>query len=135
VLRNKEYFDDVDPDDWFAAAVNLAYELGWAEGYNGLYRPQDNMTRAEAVTMINRVTERAVRRGDMQDDMIWWPDCRPGDWFFEAIQEATNSHEFFRTKDKVENRKFYYEKWIDLVEDPDWAALERAWSEQYSKKQ
>ena len=130
----KKYFKDVDQDDWFAAAVNLAYELGWAAGYNGEYRPEDNMTRAEAVTMINRIMERAVRRGDMQDDMIWWPDCRPGDWFFEAIQEATNSHEYFRTKDKVEKPVFYYEKWIDLVDNPDWAAMERAWSEKNSAK-
>ena len=22
-----------------------------------------------------------------------WPDCNPGDWFYLAVQEATNSHD------------------------------------------
>lgn len=120
-------------DDWFAAAVELAYELGWAQGYEGSYRPEDDMTRAEVMTMVNRIMEREVEADDMLDDMIFWPDNLPEAWYYEAVQEATNSHTYKRTNKKVPNLDFYYEEWKKLIENPDWAALERSWSDANSQ--
>ena len=129
----KQYFKDVNKDDWFAAAVELAYELGWAQGYEGSYRPEDDMTRAEVMTMVNRIMEREVEADDMLDDMIFWPDNLPEAWYYEAVQEATNSHTYKRTNKKVPNLDFYYEEWKKLIENPDWAALERSWSDANSQ--
>ncbi len=129
----KQYFKDVNQDDWYAAAVELAYELGWAQGYAGNYRPEDDMTRAEVMTMVNRIMEREVEEENMLDDMIFWPDNLPSAWYYEAVQEATNSHTYKRTNKKVPNLDFYYEEWKKLLENPDWAALERTWSEANSQ--
>ena len=46
-----------------------------------------------------------------------WPDCRPGDWFYLAVQEATNSHDY---KHKAGN----YETWTGMNKDPDWTRYE-----------
>jgi len=129
----KQYFKDVNKEDWYATAVELAYELGWAQGYEGNYRPQDAMTRAEVMTMVNRIMEREVKIGDMLDDMIHWPDNTPEMWYYEDVQEATNSHTYKRTNSKVPNLDFYYEEWQKLLENPDWAALERSWSDANSQ--
>jgi len=129
----KHYFKDVNQGDWYAAAVELAYELGWAQGYEGNYRPEDDMTRAEVMTMVNRIMEREVEVHNMLENMVIWPDNRPEDWYYEAVQEATNSHTYDRTGKKVPNLSFYYEEWKKLLENPDWAALERAWSDANSQ--
>lgn len=125
----KQYFKDVNEGDWFAIAVELAYELGWAQGYDGYYRPEDDMTRAEVMTMVNRIMERDVKIGGLLDDMVRWPDNTPDMWYYEAVQEATNSHSYIRTTEKVPNLNFCYEMWQHLLPNPDWAALERSWSE------
>lgn len=80
-------------------------------------------------TMVNRIMEREVEADDMLDDMIFWPDNLPEAWYYEAVQEATNSHTYKRTNKKVPNLDFYYEEWKKLIENPDWAALERIWSD------
>ena len=57
-----------------------------------------------------------------------WPDANPGDWFYLAMQEATNSHDYTWVTvsgDKVE-------KWTEKLEQRDWAALEHAWSTAHS---
>ena len=49
--------------------------------------------------------------------MNTWPDCNPGDWFYLAVQEATNSHDF---KHKAGN----YETWTGMNKNPDWTRYE-----------
>ena len=107
-------FKDVAEGAWYAGAVELANELGWAQGHDGLYRPNDNMTRAEVMTMVNRILQREVKEGDMLDGMITWPDNTADKWYYEAVQEATNGHTYSRTHEDVPNQNFEYEKWIAL---------------------
>ena len=129
----KQYFKDVNKDDWYATAIELAYELGWAQGYEGNYRPEDDMTRAEVMTMVNRIMEREVKKHNMLEDMIHWPDNTSDKWYYEAVQEATNSHTYVRTKEQVPHLDFFYEIWKKLLKNPNWAALERIWSEANSQ--
>ncbi|MDY4429667.1 S-layer homology domain-containing protein, partial [Evtepia sp.] len=122
-------FTDVPADHWAASSIALAEELGWITGYeDGTFHPDQAITRAEAMTLINRVLERAVDEDHMLSDMVTWTDNQPSDWFYEAVQEATNSHEYTRTTTKVPNQSFCYENWVKILEAPDWAALENAWS-------
>ncbi len=122
-------FLDVNENHWAYSYISAAEDQGWIQGHNGLYRPDDSMTRAEVMTLINRVLRRAVIAGDMLHGMITWPDNTPDKWYYEAVQEATNAHMCVRTGKKVEERTYQYEKWIRLLERPDWAALDRSWIE------
>lgn len=108
-------FNDVKEDAWYSTTVELANELGWVEGHNGNYRPGDNMTRAEVMTMVNRILHRGVKAENMLEGMIQWPDNTPDKWYYEAVQEATNGHIFSRIHEQVENQSFEYEQWLELI--------------------
>ena len=104
---------------WAEKYIERAAELGWIKGLeDGTFRPNDCITRAQAMTMINRVLNRIPEEnGDLLSSMNVWPDCNPGDWFYLAVQEATNSHDF---KHKAGN----YETWTSMKQDPDWTRYE-----------
>lgn len=108
-------FTDID-GHWAEAEIERAVVLGWIAGYpDGTFRPDSYITRAEAMTMINRVLQRLPENeNDLLRDMIVWPDNSPEDWHYLAVQEATNSHEFERKPDGI------HESWTKLTEDPDW---------------
>lgn len=121
-------FPDVPETHWAYNDIGLAYQLGWVLGQpDGNFAPNRNITRAEAITLINRVLERDVEEEHLLPDMITWPDNLPSAWYYEAIQEATNSHTYTRTDDQVPSQSFYYEDWYEIIENPDWVALERDW--------
>lgn len=104
---------------WAKAYIERAAELGWISGFqDGTFRPDAYITRAQAVTMINRMLNRVPEDpSDLLPGMNVWPDCGPGDWFYLAIQEATNSHDYRRKAGS-------YETWTDLNADPDWTRYE-----------
>ena len=102
---------------WAEAEIERAASLGWVRGYtDGTFRPGNHITRAEAMTMINRVLNRLPEdEKDLLDGMNVWPDNQPSDWHYLAVQEATNSHDFTRKSDAV------HEHWTKLTADPDWS--------------
>lgn len=104
---------------WAKAYIERAAELGWISGFqDGTFRPDAYITRAQAVTMINRMLNRLPEDpSDLLPGMNVWPDCRPGDWFYLAIQEATNSHDY-------RHKAGSYETWTGLNADPDWTRYE-----------
>lgn len=104
---------------WAEKYIERAAELGWIKGFeDGSFRPDTYITRAQAMTMINRVLNRIPEdASDLLPDMSVWPDCNPGDWFYLAVQEATNSHAF---KHKAGN----YETWTGMNKNPDWTRYE-----------
>ncbi|MGN0968514.1 MAG: S-layer homology domain-containing protein [Oscillospiraceae bacterium] len=127
-------FTDVPESYWAARYIALAEYLGWINGYpDGTFKPEQNITRAESMTLINRVLERDVEAEHMLEDMVKWPDNLPGTWYYEAVQEATNSHAYVRTDTLVPEHDFNYEDWKEILAVPDWAALERTWSTANSK--
>lgn len=108
-------------DHWAQREINVAYNNGWILGYSdGTFRPNQNITRAEAITMINRVLQRVPEhKTDLLPDMVQWPDnMDPSKWYYLAIQEATNSHDYGRKENG-------YEYWTVLKEVRDWSELER----------
>ena len=100
---------------WAEKYIERAATLGWIAGYSdGTFRPSNYITRAEAMTMINRVLCRVPQSADdLLNDMTVWPDNHPTDWYYLAVQEATNSHDFDR-KGEVN------EKWTKLTNGSDW---------------
>lgn len=104
-------FDDVSETHWAHDAILQAAAKGWVVGYgDGKFGPEDLITRAEVVTLVNRVLKRdSIKSDGMLDDMIRWPDNLTGTWYYEAIQEATNGHD-------AEYDKTGAERWTDLRE-------------------
>ena len=101
---------------WAEEEIERAAVLGWIYGYtDGTFRPEQPISRAEAITMINRVLNRLPEdESDLVDGMRSWPDNPRDAWHYLAVQEATNSHIFHRKADGL------HESWEELVSDPDW---------------
>lgn len=105
---------------WAEDYINSAYSKGWVDGYpDGTFRPDQNITRAEVMTLVNRVLERAVDIDGMLEDMITWKDNQPDSWFYEAVQEATNSHDYSREEGEE------FETWTEITPPRDWTELEK----------
>ena len=106
---------------WAKQEILRAAALGWVQGYeDGSYRPNARITRAQVITMINRVLCRMPEKSaDLLSGMTTWKDCTESDWFYLAVQEATNSHDFQRKPNSI------YERWTALRKDPDWGRYER----------
>ena len=114
-------FSDI-ANHWAKDEISVAYNNGWVDGYpDGTFGPQRNITRAETVTLVNRVLNRKPEtEDDLLPDMTTWTDnADKKAWYYLAIQEATNSHYYeFKTNSE-------YEKWTELRETRDWTQLEK----------
>ena len=117
----EDLFTDI-ANHWARENINDAAMTQWIHGYpDGTFLPDQAITRAEAVTLVNNVLQRKPDADHMLDNMIKWPDNPESAWYYEAIQEATNSHDY----DLFEDAE--YETWTALQENRDWAALEKDW--------
>ena len=118
----EDLFTDIS-GHWARENINDAAMTKWINGYpDGTFLPDNDITRAEAVTLVNNVLRRAPDADHMLDSMIKWPDnMDTSAWYYEAMQEATNSHDY----DMFEGAE--YETWTALEENRDWAALEQDW--------
>ena len=106
---------------WAAKEIGIAYANEWIKGYpDGTFKPDQNITRAEAMTMINRVLERKPESpADLLTNMNKWTDnMDTSKWYYLDVQEATNSHGYTR-------KTFNYELWRQMLPDPDWSRYER----------
>ena len=113
-VENSGSFSDIS-GHWAENEIERAAAFGWISGYpDGTFRPDTRITRAEAMTMINRVLCRMPQsESDLLDSMVTWPDNEPSDWHYLAVQEATNSHDF-NCQGEVG------ESWTKLTSVPDW---------------
>lgn len=106
---------------WAAKEIGIAYYNDWIKGYpDGTFKPDQNITRAEAMTLINRVLERKPESpADLLTNMNKWTDnMDTSKWYYLDVQEATNSHAYTR-------KTFNYEFWRQMLPDPDWSRYER----------
>ncbi len=105
---------------WAEKEIYEAAEYGWIRGYeDNTFRPDRFITRAEAMTMINRVLNRIPETAnDLLDTMKKWSDnSDEAAWYYIPVQEATNSHDY-------DKKNHIYEKWTSLTEDIDWTKYE-----------
>ena len=124
-------FDDETPDSathtftdisghWAEDYIARAVQRGWIAGYeDGTFRPDQNITRAEAMTIINRMLNRFVNAQGLHADAILWTDNPKDAWYYYAVEEATNSHDYTRQADGVN------ETWTRITENRDWSQFER----------
>ena len=107
---------------WAAEAIRKAVEAGWITGVGGnRFDPDATITRAEVMTMINRMLDRTPDKDHMLPTMKVWTDNPESAWYYEAVQEATNEHDYERDEMSVET-------WTELLTVRDWQALETEWA-------
>lgn len=107
----QDMFSDI-AGHWAAPEINSAASRGWIKGYEGKFRPDDYITRAEAVTLINRILERAPEH---PDDLLYGmktfnDNLDTSKWYYLDMQEAANAHDYVRKYDG------YHESWTGLYD-------------------
>ena len=100
---------------WAEAAINQAYANARINGYpDGTFRPNNHITRAEAVTVFNKLYERCVGEpglADVKGRLVEFNDINRSHWAYFQVVEASNTHEFYRTeKGKVD------ETWVRVLQ-------------------
>ena len=124
---NSLSFNDI-AGHWAESDINYAAAIGWVTGYpDGTFKPDQPITRAEYITLVNRMLERVPENTSdlLNNEMIKWPDnSNSSMWYYLAIQEATNSHVPEYKSNIVPGLSFSYERWVEIVENRDWLQLE-----------
>lgn len=89
-------FTDVPAKFWAHDAISTAVAYGWIDGYtDGTFRPNQPITRAEAMKILNTVLGRGVDAKGLLTGVKTWSDCAdPTAWFYYEVAEATNSHTY-----------------------------------------
>ena len=106
---------------WAAKDIRRAAKAGWIKGDGNQFRPNDSITRAEVVTIVNRMLDRVPDQEHMLSDMKTWSDNPVGTWYYADVQEASNDHAYQRDEAGIT------EHWTELTAPKDWTALEAAW--------
>ncbi len=111
-------FSDID-GHWAYDYILKAVYYGLVTGYpDGTFRPNENITRAEAMAIVNRVLGRHPDKDHFCEGMHEWPDnMDTSKWYYADIQEATNNHEYVEGSDP--------EQWTKVLPPFDWSELER----------
>ncbi len=123
VASNSGTFKDVS-GHWSEEYVDIAAQEGWIQGYeDGSFKPDQYITRAEAMELVNNVLSRHVKTSGLLSGMKTWSDNKDtSEWYYTAVQEATNTHNYTRSKGAT------YETWTEAGDNPDWVKLEQQWS-------
>ena len=123
---------------WAVKFINAAAENGLIAGYpDGTFKPNQLIKRCEAITVVNRILERKPDKQHLlpKDQMINWPDNPENAWYYEDVQEATNSHEYeWITVMNEQGEGEVIENWTKPLPMRDWVQLEKAWSDAHSSE-
>jgi len=101
-LDSKEYatktLSDVSIEHWANSYINYIVDKGYLKGYeDGTFRPDENLTRAEAIAIINRVLERVPDKNYIDENhtnFSRYEDVTPKLWAYYDIIEATVMHNY-----------------------------------------
>ncbi len=107
---------------WAKNYIDVCTANGWITGYpDGTFKPDQCITRAEAMAIVNRMLDRAVdEKGTeaVKEDIYLFRDNPQGSWCYYIVLEATNSHDFVRAEGEA------YETWTKITEIRDWTVYE-----------
>jgi len=101
ILTDTNIFSDVPDDHWAVKYINSAAEKGWIKGYpEGTFKPEDYIRRAEVVTLVNRILERAADKAYIAANLETLPrsysDLTTVHWAYLDIMEASIGHDFIK---------------------------------------
>ncbi len=96
-LNEDAAFTDVGKDHWAVAYIGACKDAGLINGYeNGEFRPSNEITRAEAVKILNRATDRSPNptaiNSYVNEKGIPFEDLDSNKWYFFEIMEAAFPH-------------------------------------------
>ena len=123
-------YPDVEANSWYSNQVATLTNAGILVGFpDGTFRPEQEITRAEVMEIINNVLFRTPDKDHFLPDMVTWPDnSDPDAWYYEPVQEATNSHDYERVNNKSP------ETWTKITQQRDWDALEAELAQKYPNR-
>ncbi len=91
---------------WAQTSIERCRKAGIISGYgNGRFMPDSPITRAEAVSIINRLTAREADKDFIDanlENIIRFTDVKPPYWAYYDILEAANSHSYDYSEDSEE---------------------------------
>ena len=100
---------------WAQNAIDQAYANKRITGYpDGTFRPNNHITRAEAVTVFNKLYDRSVNFSGLngvKDAIVPFNDVTASHWAYYEIVESSNTHEFYRTE-----KGLVPETWVTLIQ-------------------
>lgn len=110
-LSHKENLPKELEGHWAEKDLMISINKGWLKGYeDGTLKPDREITRAEFVTLVNRILDRKVIEENILSEIREFKDLEKSKWYYEDIVEATNSHSYEEKRLKDNS-----EKWIDLI--------------------
>ena len=96
IMEEYSGFWDVSPGHWAAGYIADAARYGWVVGYgDGTFHADDEITRAEVVTIVNRLLGREADQEYIADHprgLVLFPDVSKSYWAYYDILEAANGH-------------------------------------------
>lgn len=111
--RVNTMFSDIK-GHWSEKYIASAANKGWINGYtDGTFKPDQYITRAEAMKFINSVLDRQVKRSGIHKDAKRWPDNLATKWYYEDVIEATNHHDYTRLDNGFEQWESIKPKHVD----------------------
>jgi len=88
-------FPDVQDSHWAASYILSCADKGWINGFpDGTFRPDEKITRAQVVAIINRMQERKIEKEDIPADALKFPDVAESHWAYTNIIEASSEHTY-----------------------------------------
>jgi len=93
-------FTDVSSSNWAYQYISTAVAYGWINGYpDGSFKPNQPITRAEAMKIINTMLARGVDAAGLMAGAKTWPDnANTAMWYYYEVEEATNNHLYTGTR-------------------------------------
>ena len=96
-------FTDVGSDHWAVSYINSAAKKGWITGYSDdTFKPEQNICRSEAITLVNRVLNRAMDENAVDIIPNPYNDIKKDHWAYKAVMEASYAHDYTRESGKDE---------------------------------
>ena len=96
-------FSDVSDSYWAAEYINCIAAKGWIAGFgDGTFRPEEGITRAQAVAIINRMLKRHIALEDIPEGVAEYTDITASHWAYSDIIEASHTHLYTLNNDETE---------------------------------
>lgn len=123
-------FSDVSATHWARNNILTAAARGWINGYeDGSFRPDESITRAQAVTVLNSVLGRSAAANETrsmirENGICIFTDVRPEHWYYSAVMEASIAHGFSTESGQESWTAFTYKS---CGYDPGWQRIGNAY--------